>query len=65
MTTTIAVKCKCTELSIHLSNSNLTSNFNISPFVDKGSAFCLQDLSFIVKNVILIMKHSFSNITIR
>lgn len=60
MTTTIPVKCKCTELSIHLSNSNLISNFNIFPFIGKGSMFCLQDLSFIAKNVILIMKYSFN-----
>lgn len=58
--TTIAVKCKCTELSIHLSNSNLIRNFNIFPFIEKGAMFCLQDLSFIVRNSILIMKHSFS-----
>lgn len=53
MTTIIAVKCKHTELSVHLSNTNLITNFNIFPFIDKESVFYLQDLSFTVKNAFL------------
>lgn len=41
MTATMAVKCKCTEFSIHLSCSNLISSFSIFTSIDEGPIFCL------------------------